>query len=961
MIQVRTPDGSVAKFPEGTPPDVIERAMREKFGGPEAPRYDASGTQAAPAGAVAARPPDTLVDQIMGGANRAAAIGAQSLRGVRRGIANFAGLPVDIVNAAPMLANILPGVDGVGPIAQNPVGGSKSIDALLGGFGAVPEPADAGVAGRIAGRVGEEIGAGAPLALGALRAAGARTMEQVRELPFIARMMVEPAKVDPSRFMRQESLAAGVVGAGAGGAGEIARVGGLEEGSGGKNLAELFGGLGSIGLVSAARPVANSVGNTVRALVSPDNYEDAFTRMNVADTLGAAAGVPDAPGGRNVQPLIDQIERGNRPGAVVPGFVESLADRTQSPGIAAMEYARQSGPNSGQFVERRGQNVNAVDAAIRQNEPTEQTAGALRAELDLERGRRLTDAEIMARNAQDEVDNVLRGLQPTQGTTPAARGATIRSQLETARETARGETRAAYGGVDMNQPADFAPLAQSLDEVTAGLTETRRGLVPQATIDRVRRLGIVDETPQPTGILDASGNPITRQPTADPVALAEADDLRSELLRLHRAAIADPRAERGGRNAAEAIGRYADAVDEFLIGNLPPDQADALRAARDARRAEADAFGRAGDPVAAAVARYEGGQPRMRDEQLPGLFVNRPQNLETLFTRADTPETRTAIRDELLDRFGRSNARPEDAQRFIAEYGQQLNAFPGLQADLTRAATAREGALRAQGESEQMARQLGTPDRPGQSAVGRYLKFDDSRAEDAMKTVLNSPEPVRALDELLTFVNNDPKAVEAARRSFWNIMEGQTRSAGETTKSLTGTQPWLPNALKTFLDDPRNAAVAERLYQGNPEHLQNLRGIADALQGVDVRSRVRAPGTSGTAQGVNPLLTPETLQSRLYSYQRGQIGGSFLVTSIAAVSGRRAVGNAREGAVNRLLDKALLDPEFAALLLKENNPANRRALRRMGKGWMGNAVSTAIDALDGNEDPTVDAAMEDAR
>ncbi len=162
----------------------------------------------------------------------------------------------------------------------------------------------------------------------------------------------------------------------------------------------------------------------------------------------------------------------------------------------------------------------------------------------------------------------------------------------------------------------------------------------------------------------------------------------------------------------------------------------------------------------------------------------------------------------------------------------------------------------------------------------------------------------------------------------------------------------MPRALMRFLDEPRNAAVAERLYRDNPEHLADIRRIAEAIQSVDVRQRARAPNTSGTAQGLSNVLTPETLQSRIGSYQRGQISGSFLVTSIAAVTARRAVKRAQTQAIGRLLDEALLNPEAAAVLLRENNPANRALLARRAKAWMGNQASTVVNLLDGeDEDP----------
>jgi hypothetical protein len=184
------------------------------------------------------------------------------------------------------------------------------------------------------------------------------------------------------------------------------------------------------------------------------------------------------------------------------------------------------------------------------------------------------------------------------------------------------------------------------------------------------------------------------------------------------------------------------------------------------------------------------------------------------------------------------------------------------------------------------------------------------------------------------------------------------RRGGETTADMNGKQPWMPKALKSFIDDPANKAVAERLYRDNPEHLANINKIADALQGVDLRSRAKAPNTSGTAQGVNNVLTPETLQSRFYAYKRGQTSLGFMVTALASVAARRAVRGAQSDAVEKLLDKALLDPDLAAQLLKDNNPANRAAMARTAKAFLGNEASTLFDIMDGDEeDPVKNAIM----
>jgi hypothetical protein len=186
-------------------------------------------------------------------------------------------------------------------------------------------------------------------------------------------------------------------------------------------------------------------------------------------------------------------------------------------------------------------------------------------------------------------------------------------------------------------------------------------------------------------------------------------------------------------------------------------------------------------------------------------------------------------------------------------------------------------------------------------------------------------------------------------------MEGQTRRAGETTATVDGRQPWMPRNMKRFLDDPKNRAVAERFYKDNPEHIENVRIIAEALQGLETRNAGRVPNTSGTAQGILP--SAETVGSRFFAYQRGQVGGTWLITSLAAVAGRRAVRGARGEAIERMLDQALLNPDDAALLLRENNPANRAALARKAKLWFGNEANTIMNALSGEEqnDDTMEA------
>ncbi len=154
--------------------------------------------------------------------------------------------------------------------------------------------------------------------------------------------------------------------------------------------------------------------------------------------------------------------------------------------------------------------------------------------------------------------------------------------------------------------------------------------------------------------------------------------------------------------------------------------------------------------------------------------------------------------------------------------------------------------------------------------------------------------------------------------------------------------------------------VLQRLYRDNSDYLENLRGIASVLQDVNTGTRAKAPNSSGTPQGLRgnyqPSLSTETVNSRLMAVHRGQIGLPYFGLSIGATMARRAVGKAREDTFNRLLDRALLDPETAAMLLREQNPANRAAMQRRAKLWLGNQASNVAEMLSEDEhDPVKDA------
>ncbi|KAA2235584.1 hypothetical protein [Salinarimonas soli] len=903
--------------------------------------------------------PRSGLDMLIEGLQGAAGMAAQGVRGASEGAMNLAGLPVDLVNAAPMLLNLIPGVQrspslsdlvtgeqprGFGPMSRKPFAGSEWLkENLL----PAPPPAPVNAAERFTKRIGEEIGASAVPTAGLL-AAGARAgVQGAREMGPLARMFVEPAAVDPGRFLQKEVMASGLMGVGAATGGELTQ----GQSKGVQGAAELGGGLAALGAGAMTRATVPKVIEVLNALRGSPNYTDRVVRETVVNRLGEAANLPGARMGEtgdfNTDPLVEAIQRGSRVNDAVPGYQESLADRTQNPGLAALEYGRQSGPNSGMYTQRVGENTNAIDAAMARSEP-QGSPGQLRVALEDRRDNLLGEASANVEAVQRRFDEATARLNTAMNA--EGRGANIRAALEDAKEAAREVEREAWSGVANAGSADVTPLAERFRAITdaTGEASQRTALPRELTSipdDLVRRA-------QPDETVAAAQGLQGPQPAVYPIS--QVTDLRSRLSTAAREA-----RTAGDDNKARLIDQYIEAIDGHLEATVPENLRQAYEQARGVSRDLNDRFTRPQTAIAQSLDRQQG-MYRQPDSAVPSKFVQadegRIADFESLMREAGNDDrVRSAVRDQIVSDV-RSRGlleQPDQLDAYLRQYGRVFERFPDLRQELGTAAGVGRAVRVAEDAATSLVRDLGSDNVRGRGPVGRYLVFGDENAERAMRGVLNAPRPGEAIDELLNFAGNTPEAVEGARRILWEMMQKNARRGGESTKSVTGQQPWMPNALKSFLDDPRNSVVLARLYRDDPSHLMNISNIAEALQGVEVRTRAKAPNSSGTAQASN-VLTPETLQSRFYAYKRGQVSGSYLFTSIAAVAGRRAVTRAREGAINRLLDEALLNPEAAAVLLKENNPANRAALARRAKTWMPNQVSTVLDMLE-DEDPVKDA------
>lgn len=894
------------------------------------------------------RSSDNLVDAIMNAGQYGLETAAYAAEGTRKGVANTAGLLVDAVNAAPMLANLIPGVSGVGPISEKPVGGSAQLGDLLSGYGLVPalpetsDPVKKGFA-----RVGQEIGASSVPVLGTLGATARMTAAEARALPGIAKFFgADKAAVDPAKFVADELRLA--TGAGTGAA-LVNGISGNDPNTPGGALVDAAGAMGGATATGAATALIGSSRDILRAIFGSGDYVDDVVKEAVTDQIIRNSGLQKKPGEVvDTQPLVDTIMNSPKVGDTIPGFKESLADRTKIPGIAALEYAQQSGPNAGMYAGQRAANTAAVDTAMKPFEPNA-TPGDFADAAFAERTKRLGEAATKADAATKAWENSTRTLLPA--LTAEGRGANIRTALQDASDGAKTILEQAWAPINgSKQDVDMEALDAIFRGTDQNLSTAERNRFRPPEADIPAKLMNPDGpmfTKQSRATLDENGNiiePTPGNPTPQPMQpLNEITGIRSALTDAAREATTA-----GKVNEARVIGQYIDGIDSYMANNLPDDLRQQYEAARAATVDFNDRFTRPQTAIGQTLSEREG-MPRYPDSSVASKFVQSDQgriaDFEALMKEAGSDDrVQTAVRDQILQDVKDRGLleKPEALQSYLDGYSNVFAKFPALKAQLGDAKNLRAEMDLATSASSEL---TDTLTKQGKSAVANYLQYGNENADRAMRGVLSAKDPKKAIDELLTFVGDDAKAVEGARKTFWNIMQKDARSGGRTTGDINGAQPWSPYSLNKFLDDPVNSAVLERLYRDNPTHLANIREIAKAIQGTEVRNGAKAVNTSGTAQSVNNVLTPETLQSRLYAYKSGKISGTFLLTSIAAVVARRSVGKAQSEAITRMLDEALLNPEAAALLLKENNPANRRALNRWAKGWWGNEASSIVNAL----------------
>jgi hypothetical protein len=872
--------------------------------------------------------------------------------GMARGMSMLAGAPVDLINASPKLLNLLPGEQGMTPITDHPRGGSADMEAL---FNLPAESVNAvagtdldvfhepdSMAGRVVNRVGQEMGAAAPIVgVGAKLASGARALD---EMSGVERFLAAPMRKAPGEAIRREAAYAAASGTGAQTSNELFTLNGE-----GTPVTDVGGSVAGVASLAAGGGLAGLLRNLLAGATNSPQFMDDLAGQAVVDQIIDSSGAmraqaePFALRGKQPQldtrPLAKMLRTPAEVERLIPGYTADIGARSGDPLLQTFAQdanARVSGAGNAARTRNTGAVNEAVGALAPQGDPA-QFRQALQGGVDAEIAG-LFDEELAAKAAADEA----RGAVAPQMAGPTARGTEIRAGAQGAYDSALDEVSELYRAIDESDAhIDPAALAERFGTVDAGLPVN----------DKLRFRPQEADTP---GRLGEEG----------PVPLREATAIRSGLSNDVMAARA-----KGEPRQASIAGQYRDELDRYLAEELDPEASAAYAGANRARFDVGQRFEEGNTGIAQALRRTERGGYVLDASALPRKFVQpdtgKISDYQGLMREAgDQPGVRDAIADQVLEDAQPFLDNPERLRTFLGERNVVLNDFPEVRQRLENAGVKVEGLSGATARRETGERDLTTP---GRSPEADYLNkskgqaFGNDENRRSVSRIVNAADPRAATKQLLSRAGGTPEAAVNLRSAFWEELRGRGMNSAT---DMAGQENWNARKVLDSLNDPKFAAVAEELWRDNPEDLKSIKDMFTALEAASP-GKARAPGSSGTAQSLQGKLDKSMsatgLASRARSVSRGQLSPVIAGIDILSTWMRNKGKQVQARAIDSLTAQVVNNPGLAADLLEQFNPADYAARRQMLTQKYGARIGNVLEMLDaanpGDEDSELKGAV----
>lgn len=660
-------------------------------------------------------------------------------------------------------------------------------------------------------------------------------------------------------------------------------------------------GLGEAGryLDPVFQGVSRAAGRVVsagRGMVSTVTRGGAQDRA--ADLIrGAASGAPED--------VLSSIESA---APAVSGARPTLAEVANDPGIAGFQrgHANTDLPTASAIGERHAENAlartGAVSDALGNGNPqavqdyagsqlssAETATAAQRSMRQAAINDRLRLESMSAVDARRAAETGVNDARASLGTSADrdATGAAARDTFDQAYSAAKQRTRDAYSDSALNAPTPITipkPVFQKLRDAADEFYGDGGGEIP------ARLQSVLSDMADPHATIRTLTNVDRR--------LADfAGEARMQ-----------------GRGQESAFAeRVRGNLADFVQGNAPPAYRAALTNAK-AVRAEQGRIFETGD-AAATFARDRYGNPTVGNNTIPGKLV-RPgaaggDTIEGLTSAVGPDASEAVVRQEIRRLADEGNVQTAAQARALAtRYGEAARRFPSVQSDLQ--ALQQHGAtLDAARANEASAARAGPTAEEAASLKERSALHDKILASPLAKVADPNVDPSSFVAQLLRrsdggrqlrFLYGQIKSVPDAQNGFRRALGDYIVDAGKGP-NFTAAGDQVPSINKT------RAAISNVLSRaGDTLTTQQkivLNSVSRELQSANFAAIMSKPAGSETAlnrsfadlMALAPTPGPATGAAK-------HILGKVI----------KALGN--EAEVKRLITQAILDPDFAATLLK---------------------------------------------
>lgn len=805
-----------------------------------------------------------------------------------RGAASVLGAPVDIVNFALSKAGL--------PVSQEPIGGSASLESLLAKYGSavgapmVPEAGQQPETGTeyIGRGVGEAVGALIP-GFGAARLAAASARPVVAG---VGRTIANAPVVAPV------STVAGEVASGAGaGAGRYMAEQSAPDSEIAGTIGELVGGFTpSLATLAAKYGPTGLAYRGARAAMTP------FTETGAAERAG-----------RRLQSLVADKDIAAR-AAETPTISElTPAQRTEDVRLLSLEkeIAKADPARAKELADLA---ATAQETLLREARELGGDPAQARAFFEARRERLDNALATHVEQARARAQERVAALEPNASAEDASR--VLRDEFNKAYDNARSQENELWRSIPKGVEVDTAPLFARFDEIVSSTPRTQQQDIPDYARNFLNR-----ESNQRLNDLES--------PT-------ELQGFRSELLSIERRA-----RDAGDRNQARLARELADATLDTM--NSAPDVGGPYAVARDFSRKMNETF-RQG-PVGQLIDTTSGAPTIPAEMTLPRLVGaggvrGGVAERSIMEATGESPAARAAIQDYLMrslrDRAvtAEGRIRPEAATAWIRRNEALLEQYPDIRKNLEDALAAQTRAEGLQGVQTTISREMRTA---AETPLARFLGGDPT---DAVARVFKAENPTEVAVSLRRAAARDSsgQALAGLRGAFVDDLLARARGVTPDGEVFRGSV--IVDALK----NPQQRGAFEAVL--GADDLKRLEQIGKEFTALE-RTRGDLPSVGGVVGDMPSKILDSVARiagAKFGAFIGGGSAGSSL-QSASMMSSRfrdwsRSLTTDR---AEKLLSRAVTDPELFATLMRENRTVRQQdeTTRRL-QAWLAGSAGRAL-------------------